>query len=333
MIGKTTRRKISKLLYTAVQASEMPVLALFIALFIYFSLRTPNFAEAQGLLDIARIYTPYAILAVGLTLVIGSGGIDISVGSVLGLASVVLGVLLSQTQMGLASACGLAVAVGALIGAFNGWAVAYLRMQPVVVTLSTMAAARGLAYVIAGQGVSSIDLPERAAWLEDAAYISPAPMIAALLLAAAGSVVLTRTTLGRAILAIGSSEEAARLSGIAVRRVKLCVYAITGALAGFAGVLTAGMMYTATTEAGMGYEFEAITAVLIGGTSITGGEATVGGSILGVMLAAVLNRGLDLMGINDLWRMMCLGVILIVSVVLDMLRRRVQRTKMVGEEI
>ena len=306
---------------------ELPVTVLCAGLFIYFALRVPNFTDGLGILDDIKQYASYAILAVGLTLIIGSGGIDISVGSVLGFSTVLLGVVLSRTGSSLAVACLLAIAAGTAWGAFNGLAVARLRLQPIVVTLSTWAAARGLAYVMAGQGISSIKLPDSAESLSNMTYGSPAPVVLALVVAVAGWLVLSRTPFGRHILAIGSNEEAARLSGIDVSRVKLSVYAITGFLAGLAGVITAGMMNTATTEAGLGYEFEAITAVLIGGTSISGGEATVLGSALGVIAVALLNRGLGLLGINDLdlWRMLCLGVILIASVMLDRLRKHAAR--------
>jgi ribose transport system permease protein len=272
------------------------------------------------------------MLAVGLTLVIGSGGIDISVGSVLGFSSVTLGVLLSRTGLDLTAACLVALAAGTAFGTFNGFAVARLKLQPVVVTLSTMATARGLAYVIAGQGISSINLPPKAQWLQSVTYSSPAPVVLAIAVAVAGWLVLSRSALGRHILAVGSNEEAARLSGIDVRRTKLLVYAATGFLCGLAGVITAGMMNTSTTDAGMGYEFEAITAVLIGGTSISGGEATVVGSVFGVLAAALLNRGFGLMGISDLWRMMCLGVILIASVLLDRLRKVLNRESAKGRK-
>ena len=322
-----------ELVAALVGVRELPVVVLFAALAIYFAWCAPNFVEAEGLLNDLRQYAPYAILAVGLTLVIGSGGIDISVGSVLGFSTIVLGVALSKTGSSPVLACLLAVAAGTAFGAFNGWAVACLRLQPVVVTLSTMAAARGLAYVVAGQGNYSINLPARAEWLGMAASESSAPVALALAAAAAGSVALSMTTFGRAVLAIGSNEEAARLSGIAVKRVKFAVYTITGALAAVAGIITAGWMFTATTEAGMGYEFEAITAVLIGGTSIAGGEATVVGSVFGVLTAAALYRGFGLMGISDLWRMMCLGLILIASVLLDRLRRYMAQRSAVGEAV
>jgi len=316
-----------------IQIKELPVIALCAGLFVYFTCRAPNFIEPMGMLDDLKQYASYAILAVGLTLVIGSGGIDISVGSVLGFATVVLGVALSRTESSLALACLMAMAAGTAFGAFNGLAVARLRLQPVAVTLSTMAAARGLGYVIAGQGISSINLPERSQWLQDAAYYSPAPVVLAAAIAIAGWLALSGTTFGRHILAIGSNEEAARLSGINVARVKIAVYTITGFLAGISGLITAGMINTATTEAGIGYEFEAITAVLIGGTSISGGEATVLGSVLGVLAAALLNRGFGLMGISDLWRMMFLGLILIASVLLDRLRKHVALRSAVVEAV
>lgn len=310
-----------------IQIKELPVIVLCVGLFIYFALRVPNFIDSMGILDDIKQYASYAILAVGLTLIIGSGGIDISVGSVLGFTTILLGVVLSRTGSSLAFACLLAIAAGTAWGAFNGLMVARLRLQPIVVTLSTMAAARGLAYVMAGQGISSIKLPASADALSNMTYASSAPVVLALIVAVAGYLALTCCSFGRNVLAIGSNEEAARLSGIDVKRTKLAVYAITGFLAGVAGVVTAGMMNTAITDAGLGYEFEAITAVLIGGTSISGGEATVLGSVLGVVAVALLNRGLGLMGINDLdlWRMLCLGVILIVSVMLDRLRKHAAR--------
>jgi len=306
-----------------IRVKELPVLTLCVGLFIFFALRAPNFTDPFGILDDIRQYAAYAILAVGLTLIIGSGGIDISVGSVLGFSTILMGVILSKSAASLPLACLAAVAGGTAWGAFNGLAVARLRLQPVVVTLSTMAAARGIAYVMAGQGISSIKLPPRADWLAGVCYASPAPVVLAMLVAVAGWLALSSTPFGRRILAIGSNEEAARLSGIDVGRMKFLVYAITGVLAGVAGVMTAGMMSTAQTDAGLGYEFEAITAVLIGGTSIVGGEATVLGSVLGVLAAALLNRGFGLMGISDLWRMMFLGVTLIASVLLDRLRKYV----------
>lgn len=310
-----------------IQVKELPVIVLCVGLFVYFYLRVPNFVDSMGILDDIKQYASYAILAVGLTLIIGSGGIDISVGSVLGLSTVLLGVALSRTGSSLALACILAMVAGTAWGAFNGFAVAKLRLQPIVVTLSTMAAARGIAYVIAGQGISSIKLPASADWLSNMTYASPAPVVLALVVAVLGYLALTCSPFGRHILAVGSNEEAARLSGIDVKRTKFAVYTITGFLAGVAGVITAGMMNTAITDAGLGYEFEAITAVLIGGTSISGGEATILGSVLGVVAVALLNRGLGLLGINDLdlWRMLCLGVILIVSVMLDRLRKHAAR--------
>lgn len=302
---------------------ESPVLVLCVGLFICFAIYVPNFLDGPGILDDVKQYASYAILAVGMTLIIGSAGIDISVGSVLGFSTVLFGCAMAR-GMGLMSACLAALIAGSLWGMLNGFFIARLKLQPIVVTLSSMAAARGMAYVIAGQGVSSIPLPAEAAGLVNLTYGSYSPLILALVVAVGGWLVLVKTPLGRYILAVGSNEEAARFSGIDVAKTKLWIYSITGFLAGLAGIVTAGMMNTSITDAGLGYEFEAITAVLIGGTSISGGEATVVGSILGVVAVSMLNRGLGLMGINDLelWRMLCLGVILISSVLLDQLRKR-----------
>ncbi len=311
---------------TLISVKELPVIVLCIGLFVCFAIWVPNFTDGPGILDDVKQYASYAILAVGLTLIIGSAGIDISVGSVLGFSTVLFGCVMSK-GMGLLPASIIALFAGGVWGIINGFFVARVKLQPIVVTLSSMAAARGLAYVVAGQGISSIPLPANAAPLVNLTYGSYAPLLVALGVAIGGWLILSKTPLGRYILAVGSNEEAAKFSGIDVANTKFVIYSVTGFLAGLAGILTAGMMNTAITDAGLGYEFEAITAVLIGGTSISGGEATVLGSILGVVAVSMLNRGLGLMGINDLelWRMLCLGVILIASVLLDQLRKRAMR--------
>ena len=319
---------------TLIGIKESPVLVLCVGLFICFAILVPNFLDGPGILDDVKQYASYAILAIGMTLIIGSAGIDISVGSVLGFSTVLFGCAMAR-GMGLVPACLIALFAGSIWGALNGFLVARVKLQPIVVTLSSMAAARGLAYVVAGQGVSSIPLPDKAAGLVNLTYGSYAPLVLALIVAVGGWLVLARTPFGRYILAVGSNEEAARFSGIDVAKTKLWIYSITGFLAGLAGIVTAGMMNTSITDAGLGYEFEAITAVLIGGTSISGGEATVVGSMLGVVAVSMLNRGLGLMGINDLelWRMLCLGVILISSVLLDQLRKRAMRRSVKAQAV
>lgn len=294
---------------------ELPSILLFAGLFVYFALRAPGFADPADLADRFRQYVPQAMLAVALTLIIGSGGIDISVGSVLGLCAVVLGAV-TLRGVGAIHACLLALATGCAIGAFNGLAVARIRLQPVVVTLSTWGAARGLCYVIAGRNTSMTLPPTLSAF-----YESPATFALAIAVTLTGVLILRYSTLGRAILAVGSSEEAARFSGINVAGVKLKLYTFAGGMAGLAAIVTSGWMNTASTEAGKGYEFEAITAVLIGGTSIYGGEATVIGSMFGVAAVAILSRGFGLMAVSEHWQRLFLGLILIASVLLDRLRR------------
>ncbi|MGQ9456201.1 MAG: ABC transporter permease [Armatimonadota bacterium] len=305
------------------RAKELPILLIFVTAFIYFSLRLPHFAELNGLLDFARQYSCQALIAVGLTLVIATGGIDISVGSVMGLCAVVFASLLSRTPTSITWTCILTMVVGCLCGLFNGFSVARLHLQPVAVTLSTMATARGLAYVIAGTGVSTISLPPRAEKLVTLCYETETPIILASVIFIIAWTLLSMTAFGRYVLAIGGNQQAAWLSGIGITRVKIAVYVASSMLASIGGIITASMMSTATTDAGLGYEFEAITAVLIGGTSIFGGEATVLGSIIGIATTAIINRGFGLMGISDLWRMMCLGVILILAVILDSTRKRI----------
>lgn len=299
---------------------EAPAGCLLLGIFAALAVSRPEALNAADLLDLTRQYAELGMIAVGLTLVIGTGGIDISVGSTVGATSVVLGVLATRMGVNVWLAAGIALAVAAAIGAFNGWSVMRLRLQPVVVTLAAMSAARGLAYVLSG-GMSMSGFPDTFTALGRLApwnLMVPVGMLA--ITAVSGHLLLCSSTFGRGLLALGASEEAARLSGIAVRRIKLMVYLITGLLAGMAGVMTTARVITAVPDAGLGYEFEAITAVVMGGTKLNGGEATVIGTLLGVATMAVLRRWLNLMGATDIWKMLFLGVVLIAAVGLDIFR-------------
>lgn len=281
------------------------------------------FFTARNLGNVLRQNAEYGILAVGMTFVILTGGIDLSVGSLLAFSSVTAATLIERSPGAgggyalLVAAAGLAG--GAALGCLNGLGVTWGRLQPFIVTLAMMSVARGLAFLgTGGRGIDLIgDLPP---WFERLGRdLGPAPVPALLLFGgvAVSHLVLSRTRFGRFVYAVGSNEAAARLSGIAVGRVKIAVYTICGFLAGLAA-----MVYTARTHAGrpddgIGFELDAIAAVVIGGTTLAGGRGGVGGTLIGALTIGVLNNVLGLRGVDPNLQRVLKGLIIVAAVLLQ----------------
>ncbi len=290
-----------------------------------------------------------AVLALGMTFVIVTAGIDLSVGSVLALAGVIVAAVITDAgvlnTLGVAGATTLAVAVGIVVGATiglaNGAVIAYLRVAPFMVTLATMTIARGAARLFTGgvpigfpaQGDPDFDI--KVAGLDALNAIGggripvpglprgfPVPALVMLLLVAVGAFVLARTRFGRHVYAVGGNEEAARLSGVPTRRIKLGVYAIAGACAGVAAVLMVGQLRSGGPDAGMLYELNAIAAAVIGGASLFGGLGTAWGALIGALLIGVLNNALDLLGVQAFWQEISKGAIILLAVLFDVWTKR-----------
>ncbi|MDH7482440.1 MAG: ABC transporter permease [Armatimonadota bacterium] len=308
------------------RSKELAVFILFVVVFAFFTMQTERFAAPDNLFNVARQYSELAVVSVGLTMVIITGGIDISVGSVVGLSSVLVGVLSSILGLNIWVSCVIAVFAGLGCGLINGLFITKAKLQPIVVTLAMMSAARGLAYVLT-RGSSISGFPDAFAALGQKAigpipwigYI-PLPVFIALILVMLGVLLLRRTALGRGIYAVGASEEASRLSGINVFRIKLFAYSFTGLLCGLGGVMMAARLVSSVPDAGANFEFEAITAVVMGGSSLRGGEGNITGTIIGVGVMAILRNGLNLIGVPDIWQGLFLGVVLILAVLADNLR-------------
>lgn len=258
-----------------------------------------------------------------MTLVIATGGIDISVGSLVALCSMVLGSLTMRAGWNLWAACGGAVAAGALCGLFNGLLIARAKLPPIIVTLATLAAARaGAAMFNAGGSISGLPLTLNATF--DRTNIAGLPLLLwiGLLCLFCGGVLLRRTTFGRELLALGGNRVAAQLSGMPTVRTETLVYVLSGALAGFAAVLNTAYKSTATPDAGQYLELTAITAVVLGGTVITGGQATMIGTGLGVLTIGALISGVRLMGQEDRLAWFLVGVALLLAVEIQKWRTR-----------
>ncbi len=289
---------------------------------------TPYFATAANLTNVAEQSAIVGVIAIGMTFVILTGGIDLSVGSLVALVGVVIGSAL-QRGVPVIVAIALGLLAGIVAGALNGLMITRGPLPPFIATLGMMSVARGAALMLSdGRPIS--DFPEglRALATSDV-FGLPAPVVLMLVLYLLAYLVLTRTVFGRYMYAIGGNEEATALAGVNVRLWKSVVYAISGLSAGVCAVLLVARLNSAQPIAGIGYELDAIAAVVIGGTSLLGGSGSVIGTLIGALIMSVLRNGLNLLGVSSYLQQVAIGVVIIAAVLIDMaLRRRVQRSSL-----
>ncbi|HEY9613089.1 ABC transporter permease subunit [Allocoleopsis sp.] len=297
------------------------ILPILLVICIVFSLVSPSFLSPGNLINVIRQASINIVLATGMTFVILTGGIDLSVGSILGVTAVV-GVLVSLIPGAGLLAVPAALIAGLCLGLLNGALIAYLGLPPFIVTLGSYTALRGVAYLVAN-GTTVINRNLNFAWIGNN-YLGPIPwlVVIALLAVVASWFVLRRTVLGRHIYAVGGNIRAARLTGIKVSQVLLFVYGVSGLLSGLGGIMSASRLYSATGMLGQGYELDAIAAVILGGTSFTGGIGTIWGTLLGALIIALLNNGLTLMNVSFFWQLVVKGLVIIIAVTIDRLRTR-----------
>jgi len=290
----------------------------------------PNFLKSENLLNIANQIAVIAIVAIGMTIVIITGGIDLSVGSLIALSAVLAARFirdyagaLHATTLGMTAACVVAVLLCGLVGFFSGGMVTLCDIPPFIVTLAMMLVASGLAYLLA-QGQSIYQAPDSFVWLGRGANFLGIPNAVLLMLAlyAAAHVLMSRMKLGRYIYAVGGNREAARLSGVPVHGVLLFAYAASGVLAGLGGVVTASQLKSGSPTYGAMYELYVIAAVVVGGTSLSGGEGKMLGTLIGAFTIAVIQNGMNLTNVESYTQKVVLGLVILAAVVLDTLRHR-----------
>jgi erythritol transport system permease protein len=314
----------------------------FIALILvvsFFAAMAPNFMAIDNVVIISRHVAINALLAIGMTYVIVTGGIDLSVGSIVGLVGMVAGALLTRgipvpflhlTIFPSALAViAIALLVGILVGAINGLLITRFSVAPFIATLGTLYIARGAALLISS-GETFPNLVGRPEYGNEgfpflgAGTLLGIPVSIWLLvvLALAAAYVAARTPLGRQIYAVGGNERAAALSGVYVNRIKLIVYVISGALAALAGLIVSSQLVASHPASGSTFEMNAIAAAVLGGTSLAGGRGTIGGTIVGAFVIGVLSDGLVMMGVSEFWQMVIKGVVIIAAVILDQMQRK-----------
>ncbi len=293
-----------------------------IILCVVMTILSPFFLSFNNLFNVGIQIAVVAILALGQTFVIVSGGIDLSVGSVLGLAGIVFGWASVVAGLPLPVALALGIGTGALAGLTNGLLITLGNLPPFIATLAMLSAARGLALVVSG-GVPLNPLPEAIRTLgRGDLFFIPLPVVLTLIMLVIAFGILRSTYSGRCMYAIGGNEEASRLSGINVSRQKLIIYTLSGLFAGIAGILFMARLASADPQGGFTYELDAIAAVVIGGASLSGGVGTASGTLIGALILGVLRNGLNLLNVSSFWQQVVIGAVIALAVMTDTLRRR-----------
>ena len=301
-----------------------------IALVVVFSLASPNFMQTNNVLAILQATSVNGVLAIAATLVIITGGIDLSVGTLMTFCAVICGVVLTYLGMPLPLGVLAAIAAGTLSGVVSGTIVAKLKVPPFIATLGMMLILKVLSLVISGtRPIYFNDTPGFTQIAQGSligvvfpAMPVPNGVLILFLVAIIAAFILGRTVLGRYTFALGSNEEAVRLSGVNTDRWKIAVYALAGGICGVAGLLIASRLNSAQPALGQGYELDAIAAVVIGGTSLSGGRGTILGTLIGALIISVLANGLRILSVAQEWQTVVTGTIIILAVYADILRRK-----------
>ncbi len=290
---------------------------LLVLIIIAMSILRPEFLSGENLLNILRQISVNAILAFGMTFVIITGGIDLSVGSLLAVSGVFAAGLI-KNGAGILPACAIGILAAGLLGFLNGLTISKLKVPPFVITLAMMTIGRGIAYVHT-DGRPIVDLDESFLVLGRGKFLDviPWPIIVMLLVMGIMALLLYKTKYGRYVYALGGNEEAARVSGIKINKIKTIVYTVNGLLAGLAGIVLASRINSGQPQAGVSYELDAIAAVVIGGTSLSGGVGSIHGTLLGALIIGVINNSLNLLGVNQYYQMIIKGLVIAFAVIVD----------------
>lgn len=300
--------------------SELGILGGLLIMVVVFGVLSPYFFTVQNMLAIVRQSSINACIALGLTIVIISGGIDLSVGSIVALVAVVSATAMKNGGNAVVGTL-LGLGIGVAAGVINGALIAKVKLAPFIVTLGSMSYLRGLALVYT-EGMPTYGVPEAIRWLGNGMlWIFPAPAVVLLGILIVSSFLLHRTRFGEYALAIGGNEEAARISGVNVDGYKISFYAYSGLLSAVAAFVMMGRINAAEPIAGIGFELDAIAAAVMGGTSLTGGVGTVLGTVLAALIIGGLRNGLNLMNVDANFQQVAIGAVIILAVVIDRFRK------------
>lgn len=303
---------------------ELNILTVLILVGIVISLFSPYFLTTDNLMGVFRSFSLVAIMSIGMVLVIITGGIDLSVGSVMGLSSLVTA-LAFQHGWGALAAVLAGLSVGLAVGCFNGFLITFIELPPFIATLGTLSIGRGLMYIMTKGVPVTPDVPASFAFLGQG-YIGlvPFPVVIMVLMTVFFSVLMRRTRFGRHVYATGGNEMAARLSGVRTYRVKFVVYALSGLIASVAGIVSFSRFVSAEPASGFGAELDVIAAAAIGGASLSGGVGSVVGAMIGAALAGIITNGIVLLNIDTYAQQVITGCVILIAVSIDIWRVRLR---------
>ena len=296
--------------------AEYAIIVIFIVLFVVMSIFAPNFFTGNNMVNILRQVSISGICAVGMTFVMLTGGIDLSVGAILGVSGVLTAMMMLKGIPSLLASI-IALALGVVFGGITGAIIHYIEIPPMIATLGTMTSLRGVAYLITG-GTPVFGFDESYSKIgQGHVGVIPIPVIILAIVYVIGIFVLSKTKFSRYVYGIGGNQEVARLSGIKVARVKIAVYAISGFCSALAGLVMLGRVNSGQPRAGESYEMDVITAVVLGGVSLNGGVGNLSHVIFGVLIIGVLTNGMTMMAVDDYWQRVVKGLILLLAVSFD----------------
>ncbi|KRE68770.1 ABC transporter permease [Paenibacillus sp. Soil750] len=305
-------------------AQKLLAFASLIMLVLIFSLSSSNFFQFDNLVAIMLSTAVIGVLALGSTFVIITSGIDLAVGTVMTFSAVMAGVIITTWQLPMPLGILGGILAGAICGLISGLLVARMKIPPFIATLAMMMVTKGLSLVISGaKPIYFTDTPAFTQ-ISMGSIISGIPNAILIFFGAAivASIILTKTIIGRYNFALGSNEESTRLSGVNVDYWKIVIYTLTGVFSGIAGIMMASRLNSAQPALGSGYELEAIAAVVIGGTSLSGGKGSILGTVIGALIMSVLTNGLRILSVKQEWQTVIVGIVIVLAVYADMMRRR-----------
>lgn len=303
------------------------ILLILILLCIILAIIVPSFYSFNNLITIVKQVSIVGTIALGMTFIIITGGIDLSPGSSVALVSVVSASVLTVGGGSVPTVILAGVIVGLIVGAINGILIAYVKIPPFIATLGMQQVARGVALIVSDGRTIAIDIHEKSFLNIGGGNLGviPIPVIIYLVLAFVCYFILKKTRLGKYTYAIGGNEHAAEVCGINIKKYRLIIYTIGGVLCGIAGLVLAGRTTCGNPSAGLNYEFDAITGAVIGGTSLSGGVGTIAGTIVGSLIIGVLNNGLSMMGVSPYWQQIAKGMLIVLAVVLDIYKVQLRK--------
>ena len=319
MNTKETAAKLPRL-----NSTNLTSAAVLIALAVLLSVISPAFRDPQNLINILQQVTVNAILALGMTMVIFTGGIDLSVGSVVAFSGIVMGILVIDLGVNPWLVALIGIALGSVCGTINGLLISRFKLQPMIATLGMMSIARGAALTLAG-GRTISGYPPGFTWLGNGTIPGttiPVQIVFMLLLYVIAYYFMRYRRFGRALYSVGGNEEATRLSGINVFKYKTLAYTVSGALAGIASVVLVAKLNSAQSIAGQDYELDAIASAVIGGASLLGGKGSIWGTLMGALIIGVIRNGLNLLNVSSYLQKLIIGFIILIAVLVDAFRNR-----------